>query len=191
MRWSEAFKKISLLEKLSIVDTEISQKDIEAAGRYCPLLKTLKLNQNFGYRDDSDDEESTWNDIALAIVKNLPELTHRPFWMVVVILNLLTFVGVSMLNYKETWGKDVHNRLNNQCVERDDGSFNYYRAYDELANSFESLVTMASKSKLKCEQPTRNWSELPSDLTINILQRLGVVDRLENAQKVCTAWRKT
>ncbi|XP_076899741.1 putative F-box/LRR-repeat protein 23 [Bidens hawaiensis] len=49
---------------------------------------------------------------------------------------------------------------------------------------------MASKSKLKIEEPARNWSELPSDLTINILQRLGVVDRLENAQKVCTAWRK-
>ncbi|XP_076897374.1 putative F-box/LRR-repeat protein 9 [Bidens hawaiensis] len=49
---------------------------------------------------------------------------------------------------------------------------------------------MASKSKLKCEQPTRNWSELPSDLTINILQRLGAVDPLENAQKVCTALRK-
>ncbi|KAK6150117.1 hypothetical protein DH2020_017642 [Rehmannia glutinosa] len=33
------------------------------------------------------------------------------------------------------------------------------------------------------------WTELPRDLTANILRRLGVVDILENAQKVCTTWR--
>ncbi|KAK6150118.1 hypothetical protein DH2020_017643 [Rehmannia glutinosa] len=33
------------------------------------------------------------------------------------------------------------------------------------------------------------WTELPRDLTANILGRLGVVDILENAQKVCTTWR--
>ncbi|KAK6150099.1 hypothetical protein DH2020_017624 [Rehmannia glutinosa] len=33
------------------------------------------------------------------------------------------------------------------------------------------------------------WTELPGDLTANILRRLGVVDILENAQKVCTTWR--
>ncbi|KAJ9536370.1 hypothetical protein OSB04_un000462 [Centaurea solstitialis] len=39
-------------------------------------------------------------------------------------------------------------------------------------------------------QPTRNWLELPSDVMDNILFRVGVCDILENAQKVCTAWRK-
>ena len=36
----------------------------------------------------------------------------------------------------------------------------------------------------------RNWLDLPDDVTTNILDRLSVVEILENAQKVCTAWRK-
>ncbi|XP_076935104.1 putative F-box/LRR-repeat protein 23 [Bidens hawaiensis] len=62
---------------------------------------------------------------------------------------------------------------------------------------------MSPRSKLKkifkfvrkLKQPwlerkrTRNWLDLPSDLTINILQRVGVVDIVQNAQIVCTAWR--
>lgn len=34
------------------------------------------------------------------------------------------------------------------------------------------------------------WAELPVELTENILQRLGVVDILQSAQKVCAPWRK-
>ncbi|KAK9070750.1 hypothetical protein SSX86_011152 [Deinandra increscens subsp. villosa] len=39
-------------------------------------------------------------------------------------------------------------------------------------------------------QPTRNWLDLPSELTANILYRIGVLNILLSAQKVCTAWRK-
>ena len=35
-----------------------------------------------------------------------------------------------------------------------------------------------------------NWSELPSELTSSILQRLGAIEILGNAQKVCTSWRR-
>ncbi|XP_022008378.2 putative F-box/LRR-repeat protein 23 [Helianthus annuus] len=45
-------------------------------------------------------------------------------------------------------------------------------------------------SKLNLKQEKRNWLDLPSDVTFNILNRIGMVDILENAQKVCTAWRK-
>ncbi|GKD44929.1 F-box protein SKIP19-like protein, partial [Tanacetum coccineum] len=38
--------------------------------------------------------------------------------------------------------------------------------------------------------PIRNWLELPSDVTSNILYRTGVIDILENGRKVCTTWRK-
>ncbi|XP_071688912.1 putative F-box/LRR-repeat protein 9 [Rutidosis leptorrhynchoides] len=48
-------------------------------------------------------------------------------------------------------------------------------------------VTNASASILN---PTANWVELPADLTGNILQRIGMFDILQNAQKVCTTWRK-
>ncbi|KAF5770773.1 putative F-box domain-containing protein [Helianthus annuus] len=47
---------------------------------------------------------------------------------------------------------------------------------------------MPSTSNLKQEE--RNWLDLPSDVTANILKRIGMVDILQNAQKVCTAWRK-
>ncbi|WZZ11923.1 hypothetical protein YC2023_105012 [Brassica napus] len=36
----------------------------------------------------------------------------------------------------------------------------------------------------------RSWAELPSELTSLILRRLGSIDILENAQKVCTSWRR-
>ncbi|KAM7524864.1 hypothetical protein LguiA_014766 [Lonicera macranthoides] len=35
-----------------------------------------------------------------------------------------------------------------------------------------------------------NWLELPPNLTENILHRLGAIEILESAQKVCTTWRK-
>lgn len=35
-----------------------------------------------------------------------------------------------------------------------------------------------------------NWLDLPADITANILHRLGAIEILESAQKVCTAWRK-
>ncbi|XP_010430852.2 PREDICTED: F-box protein SKIP19-like [Camelina sativa] len=44
-------------------------------------------------------------------------------------------------------------------------------------------------SLMKDEEP-RNWAELPSDLTSSIMLRLGVIEILENAQKVCTSWRR-
>ncbi|XP_051136830.1 F-box protein SKIP19-like isoform X2 [Andrographis paniculata] len=36
--------------------------------------------------------------------------------------------------------------------------------------------------------PPPPWIELPDDVTINILQRLDVVEILESAQRVCTSW---
>ncbi|CAI9100731.1 OLC1v1037893C1 [Oldenlandia corymbosa var. corymbosa] len=37
--------------------------------------------------------------------------------------------------------------------------------------------------------PPPPWTELPADITANILRRLSVAEILENAQKVCTTWR--
>ncbi|XP_059666018.1 F-box protein SKIP19-like [Cornus florida] len=36
---------------------------------------------------------------------------------------------------------------------------------------------------------TRNWLELPQDVTAMILHKLGAIEILESAQKVCMAWR--
>ncbi|XP_024971953.1 putative F-box/LRR-repeat protein 23 [Cynara cardunculus var. scolymus] len=46
------------------------------------------------------------------------------------------------------------------------------------------------KQPWQVEQPRRNWLDLPSDVMSNMLSRLDVLDILENAQKVCTTWRK-
>ena len=48
------------------------------------------------------------------------------------------------------------------------------------------MMESTSKSNLR----NRDWLELPSDIMANIFSRLCISDILENAQKVCTAWRR-
>ncbi|XVF81983.1 hypothetical protein PTKIN_Ptkin16aG0006400 [Pterospermum kingtungense] len=43
----------------------------------------------------------------------------------------------------------------------------------------------SESSKELCQ---RNWLELPRDLTVSILSRLGAIQIIESAQKVCTQW---
>ncbi|GKD40278.1 F-box domain containing protein, partial [Tanacetum coccineum] len=46
------------------------------------------------------------------------------------------------------------------------------------------------KDKTFKEQATRNWLDIPSDIMINILQRVNVIEIVRNVQKVCTKWRQ-
>lgn len=48
-------------------------------------------------------------------------------------------------------------------------------------------MTLTSKSYLPIRM---NWLDIPSDIMVDIFSRVGAIDLLENAQKVCTAWRK-
>ncbi|CAI9111965.1 OLC1v1012321C1 [Oldenlandia corymbosa var. corymbosa] len=45
------------------------------------------------------------------------------------------------------------------------------------------------KSKTVWRRPPPKWTELPREITANILQRLDVEDILEVAQRVCRTWR--
>ncbi|XP_076931341.1 putative F-box protein At4g05475, partial [Bidens hawaiensis] len=54
----------------------------------------------------------------------------------------------------------------------------------------KSKTVTKPKQGWRVKNPAWNWLELPLDLMENILQRNGVQDILENAQKVCTAWRE-
>ncbi|MFS7913300.1 putative F-box domain, leucine-rich repeat domain superfamily, F-box-like domain superfamily [Helianthus anomalus] len=84
---SEALKKLSLLEELILVNIKMSQKDIEVVGCNCPLLKTLVLNEKaFGLSDAEEDV------VAVAIGKNLPNLTHLEL-----IGNSMTNVGLQAI----------------------------------------------------------------------------------------------
>lgn len=67
----EMVKKLPLLEELHLYYIRISKQAIEFTGRFCPLLKSFKLN-NLGYRypQIECDEE------ALAIADNMPGLRH-------------------------------------------------------------------------------------------------------------------
>lgn len=40
------------------------------------------------------------------------------------------------------------------------------------------------------QSPSPPWDELPWDVAVNIFNRLGAIDIIENVQKVCTTWRK-
>ncbi|XP_076900613.1 putative F-box/LRR-repeat protein 22 [Bidens hawaiensis] len=65
---SAALMKFSLLKELNLYFIKISKQDIETVGRYCPMLKTLKVNDSRSLIDNDE--------IAIAIGQNLPELRH-------------------------------------------------------------------------------------------------------------------
>ncbi|MCD7460167.1 hypothetical protein HAX54_042976 [Datura stramonium] len=47
---------------------------------------------------------------------------------------------------------------------------------------------MPNEEKLKAS--TARWDELPAEITTDILQRLGTIDIVESAQRVCSSWWK-
>lgn len=57
------------------------------------------------------------------------------------------------------------------------GRWNGYRSFRHRTNS-------AAKG-----ESSPNWLELPPEVTAVILQKLGAIDTLKNAQKVCSQWR--
>ncbi|KAK7305697.1 hypothetical protein VNO77_43607 [Canavalia gladiata] len=71
----EVANKLSLLEELDISFTSLSKHSLEAIGRCCPYLTTLKFNKlvydgNNPYLDLRNDDE------AFAIAKTMPKLCH-------------------------------------------------------------------------------------------------------------------
>ena len=63
--------KLPLLEELAVSYCQFSKEALKAVGRSCPLLKSLKFNnQEYGTPHIECDEE------ALAIAENMPRLRH-------------------------------------------------------------------------------------------------------------------
>ncbi|XWS40444.1 hypothetical protein CRYUN_Cryun18bG0140700 [Craigia yunnanensis] len=52
----------------------------------------------------------------------------------------------------------------------------------------ETEMESERESESSKEPCLRNWLELPSDVTASILLRLGAIEIIESAQKVCTQW---
>ncbi|OIT22824.1 f-box protein skip19 [Nicotiana attenuata] len=85
----EVFQKLPLLEELSLTDTAITIKGIEALGRFCPRLKSFELKNVVSYNIKSVGKR---NDEALSIAKNLPALHHLEL-----IGNSMTNVGLGAI----------------------------------------------------------------------------------------------
>ena len=49
-------------------------------------------------------------------------------------------------------------------------------------------IRTAASSSAAPPPPSPPWTELPEDLSMNILQRLRAEERLESAQLVCSTW---
>ncbi|KAK1409571.1 hypothetical protein QVD17_36098 [Tagetes erecta] len=92
--WSKAVMKFPLLEELNLYKIKVSKEDIETVGRYCPMLKTLKVNEKASCLPILKREESmmSYNEIAIAIGQNLPELRHLE-----VIGNNMTNIGLQAI----------------------------------------------------------------------------------------------
>uniref|UniRef100_A0A1J3EUQ5 F-box protein SKIP19 n=1 Tax=Noccaea caerulescens TaxID=107243 RepID=A0A1J3EUQ5_NOCCA len=59
-----------------------------------------------------------------------------------------------------------------------------------MASSSSSPPSSSSSPHVMKDGDHGNWAELPPDLTSSILVRLGAIEILENAQKVCRSWRR-
>ncbi|KAL7618612.1 hypothetical protein Lser_V15G00320 [Lactuca serriola] len=89
--FNEAMKKFPLLEELNLYTTNISEESIATAGRCCPMLRTLKINQEadrYWYGYDGDEGLNILNEIPIYIGENLHELRH------------LELIGMNISNYE-------------------------------------------------------------------------------------------
>ncbi|GJX53188.1 putative F-box/LRR-repeat protein 23 [Tanacetum coccineum] len=94
--WVDALIKFPLLEELNLYSVNITKEEIEAVGRYCPLLKTFKVNSDAPALLVGDDSDpliaigfkyyAQYNELPIAIGKTLHELKH------------LELIGSNMMN---------------------------------------------------------------------------------------------
>ncbi|KAD7480035.1 hypothetical protein E3N88_03171 [Mikania micrantha] len=222
---SDALMNFPLLEELNLYACVVSKEEIETVGRYCPMLKTLKVNEkvtSFQMMRDTDEVSlMRLNSVAIAIGQNLVGLRHLEL-----IGNKMTNSGLQeildnchhleKLDLRACFNIDITGDLGKKCSEQikhlilpndslegcpyyseivrkpfddnDYGSFEDYDIdlyYDTIYDSLGGYIGHADMNPQE-----RNWLDIPSDVMVNILNRIGIVDILENAQKVCTVWRK-
>ncbi|XP_076949268.1 putative F-box/LRR-repeat protein 23 [Bidens hawaiensis] len=121
--WSKVFRKLPLLEELNFVDALFSKEDVEALGRYCPLLKTLKVNEKPAKFWADDWYACIQNELALAIGKNLPKLTHLELTG-----NGMSNIGLQAvldgcchlksLDLRQCWYIDLKGELGKRCSQQ-------------------------------------------------------------------------
>lgn len=184
--------KLHLLEELEItLCIDISHEAVAVIGRSCPLLKSFKFNKEWCTLSDMDDwfEEdtlSTQNDDdldALAIARTMHGLHHLHLYG-----NKLTDDGLrkildfcphlESLDLRRCFNLNMGGDLEVTCAER----------IEKLWLPHDSTVGkgFAAESDGFCFK----WTELPDDVTLSILSRVGAIDILESVQDVCMKWHR-
>lgn len=116
----EIAKKFPLLEDLDISLTPLLSEDfLEAIGRSCPLLKTLKFNMKTHTHQWLVSED----DVAFAIAKTMPQLRHLQIMGIYITNNALLAIldGCPLLEYLDLRAchlLDLSGSLGKKCRER-------------------------------------------------------------------------
>ncbi|KAL3833692.1 hypothetical protein ACJIZ3_008428 [Penstemon smallii] len=204
---SEAVKKFPQLEELhlSLMSSSILSEHIESIGRSCPMLKsfTFRRDSEYPLLEDIEAEDIEY---ARAIAKTMPNLHHLGL-----LGDHMTNEGLQAIldNCPHLESLDVR-----ECFNIDLGGYLGKRLSRQMKNlrhpsdsssDYESTLNTMKGNKFKLERPKINkksrkgvssssaprppWVELPRDVTANILHRLGAIEILESARRVCTTWR--
>ncbi|KAL9995111.1 putative leucine-rich repeat domain superfamily [Helianthus debilis subsp. tardiflorus] len=123
---TNALMKFPVLEELNLYAIIISKEEIETVGRYCPMLKTLKVNRRAWRPRVSETDEGSlmrFNENAIAIGQNLPKLRHLEL-----IGNSMTNIGLRVildnchhletLDLRECFRIDLEGDLGKQCSKQ-------------------------------------------------------------------------
>ncbi|CAK8560840.1 unnamed protein product [Lathyrus sativus] len=76
----DAAKKFPLLEELELSFNNLNKESLEAIGKNCPLLRTLKFNRTYKGINCPSYKGFKCNKEALAIAKTMPRLQHLELW---------------------------------------------------------------------------------------------------------------
>ncbi|XP_024018927.1 F-box protein SKIP19-like [Morus notabilis] len=138
----EAIAKLPLLEELDLTLCSFSPEPIEAAGRYCPRLRSLKLNcQAYRPWHRDPDEELEINEEPISIAKHMPELRHLQL-----LGNPMTNIGLEAildgcrhlesLDLRQCLSIDLKGKLGKRCMEQ----IKYMRLPHESTKGFEFRI---------------------------------------------------
>ncbi|KAK3206777.1 hypothetical protein Dsin_020823 [Dipteronia sinensis] len=115
----DSIAKFPLLEEVELSYCSLSKESLEAVGRSCPSLKSLKLNNDDGYRYSLIE----CNDDALAIAENMHELRHLQIFG-----NKLTNSGLEVilngcphlksLDLRHCFNINLAGNLKKRCLEK-------------------------------------------------------------------------
>ncbi|TKY71945.1 putative F-box/LRR-repeat protein 23 [Spatholobus suberectus] len=185
----EVAKKLPQLVELDISISNLTKDSLEAIGRCCPQLKSLKFNME-DYRQIESDEE------AFAIAETMPKLCHLQLFG-----NKLTNDGLlaildgcphlESLDLRQCFNVNLGGSLGRRCAEQIKNLRLPYDPTDDYP--FQAEIDYGSPDE---DYPSgisdidflTKLADLPQDMVCTIFQKLGAVETLTRAPHVCSLW---